>query len=75
MGGSLDRVQIFSQTASILSFTAFSSRSSSLTQMFVESCVDFEVAIYQWSRFGDCHTGDSYLSIHKHNSSIQLIHW
>jgi len=27
-----------------LSFKAFSSRTSSLTQTFVESCVDFEVA-------------------------------
>ena len=53
----------------------FYSRRNSLTQAFVESCVDFEVAIYRWSWFGDRHTGDSYLSIHKHNSSIQLLHW
>jgi len=40
--GALERVQIF--RASKLSFRAFSSRRSSLTQIFVESCVDFEVA-------------------------------
>jgi len=33
-----------SQRASKLSFKAFSSRRSSLTQTFVKSCVDFEVA-------------------------------
>jgi len=33
-----------------------------LTQNFVASCVDFEVAqLYLYSWFGDCHTGDSYL--------------
>jgi len=39
-------------------FRAFSSRRSSLTQTFVESCVDFEVAhlsAYSW--FRHCHTG------------------
>ena len=30
-------------------------------EQFVESCVDFEVAIYSYSWFGDCHTRDSYL--------------
>ena len=42
--GGLERVQIFSWRASKLSFRAFSSRRSSLTQTFVASCVDFEVA-------------------------------
>ena len=39
------RVQIFSQLEGLkLSFRPFSSRRSGLTQIFVESCVDFEVA-------------------------------
>jgi len=42
--GALERVQIFSLRASKLSFRAFSSRRSSLIQVFVGSCVDFEVA-------------------------------
>ena len=46
--------------ASKLSFRAFLSRRSNLTQAFVESCVHFPIYPYSWSR--DCHTGDSYLN-------------
>ena len=45
MCGPSERVQIFSsERASKLSFKALSSRRSGLTQTFVESCLDFEVA-------------------------------
>ena len=42
-GGNLFKFSV-SLRASKLSFKAFSSRRSSLTPTFVESCVDFEVA-------------------------------
>ena len=45
-----------------MSFRPFSKGRSTLTQTFLESCVDFEVAINQYSWFGDGHTGDSYLN-------------
>jgi len=44
-----------------LSFKAFSSRRSSLTHSFVESCADFEVAHFPYSWFGDYYIRDSYL--------------
>ena len=44
MGGTLERVQIFSLVEGQLSFRAFSSRGSSLMQSIAETCVRFDAA-------------------------------
>ena len=74
--GPLERVQIFSQRASRLSFRAFSSRRSSLTQTFLKVVQTWKLSIYPYSLFGDYHNyrrfypyswfhiGDSYLKPH-----------
>ena len=52
-----------------MSFRAFSSRRSSLTQTFVESCVDFEVAYLSvWF-------GDSYLKVNARVPCTHLVPW